>query len=80
MGEIARTVAAGLGPESVIGVIPSHLQSREVSVNSKYAFFSPRQLKKGRPYCRTFVDSVWPHHPILSLMHDLRKLFPGKWP
>lgn len=31
MGEIARTVAAGLGPESVIGVIPSHLQSREVS-------------------------------------------------
>ncbi len=31
MGEIARTVAAGLGQESVIGVIPSHLQSREVS-------------------------------------------------
>ena len=43
MGEIARAVAAGLGPESVIGVIPSHLQSREVQ---QICFSPDKRLQK----------------------------------
>jgi hypothetical protein len=31
MGEIARTVAAGSGEQSVIGVMPAKLQPREVN-------------------------------------------------
>ena len=37
MGEIANTVANGLGQEHVIGVIPSHLQPREVPCSTGLA-------------------------------------------
>lgn len=33
MGEIARTVCDGAGPEAVIGVIPGALAPREVSAS-----------------------------------------------
>ena len=44
MGEIARTVAEGLGQSSVIGVIPSALQPREVQPSDLCCFrhFLPR--------------------------------------
>lgn len=44
MGAVAETVAAGLGEESVIGVIPGALAPREVGEAQPYVMPVPRRL------------------------------------
>ena len=79
MGEIARTVAAGLGSESVIGVIPSHLQSREVNFSLASNVHTTQEgRRQNAPGSDERTNSFRiSAHPSLCLLHIYKGNFPG---